>query len=160
MCNTIFSCIQNLLNIFYAVVLYIVSSEKYFVFFFHSFTELDTIVRMLIENGANVNAADENHDSALMHAVIHGNITNLFVVFNCLTNKTKQATQSRRTTKKFLFLLMLSAKTNTINIINTGQKNIVTMLIENGADVHAVDKDNNTALIIALYQGKYSLDRV
>ena len=95
---------------------------------------------MLIEKGANVNAADENHNSPLIHAASHGNMTNSFVAFNYF--------------ESFYFCSYLLQKLIISMKYNTGHDNIVKMLIENGADIHAVDKDNNTALIATIYSGK------
>lgn len=40
-----------------------------------------------------------------------------------------------------------------INLNHVGSESILKMLLENGADVNAVDKANNSALIFALSKG-------
>lgn len=39
--------------------------------------------------------------------------------------------------------------------IHTGRQTIVRMLIDNGADVNAVDSKNNSVLIFAIREGKH-----
>lgn len=86
---------------------------------------------MLIEKGANVNAVNENKESPLIFAVLDGNW--IFTIIKIIRNW------------KYQF-----------NI--TERKNIVELLIKNGANINAFDRFNNPALIVALQEGKHWKD--
>lgn len=79
--------------------------------------------KLLIENKANVNAANKDNYTALIHAALTG---------KWMRNK-----------KKFNGLEI-------IKIFCLGNVNIMKLLIQNGANIDAMDIYNNTALILAI----------
>jgi len=87
----------------------------------HSFS----IVKQLIENGANLNQhlTKDNDKSVLMYAIENSNTTNTNI------NNYNSGSSSSQSTKK---------------------NDIIEYLIENNVDLDAIDKDGNTALVYAL----------
>lgn len=94
----------------------------------YTFIEFEEIVQILIEKGANVNASNVNGDSALIRAATTGNYR----------------------TPKIDFYILLRWR----NLDVTGPESLIKLLIENGADVNAVNDVNNSALILAISNGK------
>lgn len=88
-------------------------------------------VQRLLTAGANLNATDENGNSALLLAAGKGNLYKF---------KVKWGEKHTKLHRK--------------KLANSGSESLVKLLIENGADINAVDKENNTALIIAINNGK------
>lgn len=85
--------------------------------------------RRLLMNGANINATDENGNSALLLAAQKGN----------------DQSECRAWFKKNQKCEFWKYRTN-----STGTENMVTLLAENGADVNVINKDNNSALILSI----------
>lgn len=52
-------------------------------FFIHSIIGFETIVQMLIEKGANVNAVNEDNNSALIYAALEGKIFLHMNIYHC-----------------------------------------------------------------------------
>lgn len=97
----------------------------------------EKIVAILIENGANVNAANENKETALIFAVLSGNTSQTYIHL-------KHAQD---------LILQPNNETNNDLFIDTGWENVTKLLVENGADLNFVNNKNNTALILAVSEG-------
>lgn len=96
-----------------------------------------TIVQILLENGADVNPIEENHETALMAASYEGHEA---VVKMLLEN---EADVNRRWNEG-----------NALNGASLrGHEVIVQMLLEHGADVNPVQKHCEPALMTASYNG-------
>ncbi len=97
-----------------------------------------TKLKMLIENGINLNAKDSTGLTALMAASYSGNVEILELLLQAdAPIDTKDSTGYTA--------LMFSC--------NAGQLSCVRYLIENGANVHEVDKDGSTALMFCAQHG-------
>lgn len=88
-------------------------------------------MQLLIENGANINAANTPGDTALILAISAGIQMNL----------------------TFLYKRILELKTTSPIL---GYDRIGELLIQKGANVNAVDKDNRSALMFAALKGSIS----
>lgn len=53
----------------------------YVPFSIHLFIGYEKIVQILIENGANVNAMNDENDTALLYAAAKGKISNAYIIF-------------------------------------------------------------------------------
>lgn len=96
--------------------------------FVHSFLGSEKIARLLIEKGAEVNTRDKENGSALNYAAFNGNkIQYLDHTFEI---------------NKYQF-----------NVTHTGHESIVELLLENGANIDAINMFNNTPLITAIFTG-------
>lgn len=101
--------------------------------------------RRLLIFGANFNATDEKGNTALLLAVEKGN------------EKTARSFDFDHTKEKF----SISTISNKIqrqpihfHLNTTGEETMIKMLIEDGADINAINKDKNSALIIAATEGR------
>lgn len=56
--------------------------------------------------------------------------------------------------RSYEFATNTSNETNNINFDDIGHESIVRLLLENGAGINAINKYNNTALILAVWAGK------
>lgn len=103
----------------------------------HLLLGYEKIVAILIEHGANVNAANENKETALTFAVLSGNTSQTYIHL-------KHAQD---------LILQPNIETNNDLFIDTGWENVTKLLVENGVDLNFVNNKNNTALILAVSEG-------
>lgn len=101
----------------------------------------ESIAKLLIENGANVNAVNKNNNSALISAALNGNMKRASIVFIHFL-KTIYKTPS-----------VCSKLINRIIQWHTGHESVVELLVENAVDLNILNKYNNTALMLAIFKG-------
>ena len=97
-------------------------------------------VKKLVEQGADVNVADEHGETALMKAV-------KVRCESCFEYLLESGADVNKTNEMGKTALMFAVKNN--------QSRFVKMLIQAGADVNASDVEDNTSLVCAILSGHY-----
>ena len=98
------------------------------------------MAKLLVENGADVNARDSNGETALMRAASKGNIE----FIELLISKGADVNAKENTNGHSVLMYAVSTE---------GDIESVTVLVKNGADVNARNYDGVTALMGAVFDG-------
>lgn len=94
---------------------------------------------MLIEKGADVDAANENGSSALSFAADEGKTWNVFY-------------------RRIIVIFLAKYWNQRFRFNDAGHEAVVRLLVENGAHVNTLNKHNDAAVNLALDKGNHSKD--
>lgn len=113
----------------------------------------EKVAKILIEKGANVNVVNEDNESPLLMAALYSKTHSST---NLCSSKFRWEIQISANTSSivlyYTFSLILSVWPILIYSFLESEK-ILQMLVENGANINAADRENNTALIFATKKG-------